>query len=50
MIFIPFRPRQPGDPPPPPFSRVALYALAFLAGVLVIGAVYFAAFYYAQKV
>jgi hypothetical protein len=47
MVFIPMgRPRQPGDPPPPPLSRVAMYALVFLAAGLAIGA----AFYFAWRV
>ena len=33
-MFIPIRPRQPGDPPPPPLARRALYAGAFFVTML----------------
>lgn len=35
-MFIPLRPRQPGDPPPPPFKVQLMYLGAFLAIFVVI--------------
>ena len=29
-------PRQPGDPPPPPFDTQVLYAVAFVVGAVAI--------------
>jgi hypothetical protein len=38
MVFIPIRPRQPGDPPPPPASRVLWSIAAFAIGTFLIAA------------
>jgi hypothetical protein len=36
MIFITPRPREPGDPPPPPFSRVLFFLGLFAVAVVVV--------------
>jgi hypothetical protein len=38
VAFIPIRPPQPGDPPPPPVSRVLWFIAAFAAGTFLIAA------------